>query len=71
MKFCPKMKMPVLLLALLMAFCISGCAMGFNKNGFYCTEGPVTDDTRPCFGKAPVPSQPSQPAATVQPEVSP
>jgi len=39
-----------LLLATAMSLCVSGCAIGFNKNGFYCTEGPVTDETPSCFG---------------------
>jgi hypothetical protein len=42
----------LLLLAVPPTLCLSGCAIGFNKNGFYCTEGPVTDDTPSCFGNA-------------------
>lgn len=39
---------------------LSGCAIGFNKNGFYCTEGPVSDQTQSCFGQStpsPIPAE--------------
>lgn len=35
--------------ATLLALILGGCSMGFNKNGFYCTEGPVNADTPSCF----------------------
>jgi hypothetical protein len=30
------------------AVALAGCAVGFNKNGFYCTEGP-TENAPNCF----------------------
>jgi hypothetical protein len=50
-------------LGMLAAVSLSGCAIGFNKNGFYCTEGPVTEETPPCFRSAPPAKQPDSGAA--------
>jgi len=37
---------------LLLGLALEGCLqLGFNKNGFYCTEGP-TDVAPSCFGHA-------------------
>ena len=55
------------LLAAAMILSVSGCAIGFNKNGFYCTEGPVTDETPSCFGTHAPSQQPVQPATAVEP----
>jgi hypothetical protein len=57
MKIFQKMKARTLF-SMLIVFSLSGCAVGFNKNGFYCTEGPVTDETPPCFGHKTTPPQP-------------
>jgi hypothetical protein len=49
---------------------LAGC-IGFNKNGFYCTEGP-TEVAPPCFGRS-AEAGPSSPASTTsldQPEVT-
>lgn len=51
------------------AVALSGCAIGFNKNGLYCTEGP-TENAPNCFNPkretAPEPA-----AAAVPPSAAP
>lgn len=72
MKFSELTRIRTLLIATALTVSVSSCAVGFNKNGFYCTEGPVSDETPSCFrstsaAKAPRSETTLKPEAAVKP----